>query len=253
MNKIITYLFNKNTWDIFVDICQVLTPIIIAWIGSIYSKKIDKKILEDNRINRIAKMQSILSFEKEVEMFLYNDSWQNYTYQSNYTNVLLNKEDTNTKMFYGMKFIFHFKNLTDIYPKDILVSDISIWDNKDNVKEQFEDKQLYVEFQNIDNRYKPVTLGEQKITYMEAVCCLNETMINKFVNYKKTNTFFNICAKLKIRNICGIINECAISGKFKIKNRIDLSSGNLGGNKVKIELECKEAFLEVLNVFEEDD
>ena len=39
----------KNSWNYIVDVCGIITPFIIAWISSNYSKKKKKKILEDNK------------------------------------------------------------------------------------------------------------------------------------------------------------------------------------------------------------
>lgn len=240
----------KFIGDNFVEILALGTTIIIARVNYKFLKKQDEKISRNELINRKAKLQSILILSDKIEMILHLDSYHNYTVSLPYKNVLFKDANTKNGQTYAFNIYFYLKNLTNIFPCNILVYKFMIWDNSTNPKEKIE--QMHLEFINYHPKYKEVTINSNKETCIDVVCCCDKDDLIKFQKYNDKNRVFNFRVEMSVKNSCGIINECVVRGNFKLnKNKKDLSDGNHGGTKEKLQFEVIDSYLNVLKIEEE--
>lgn len=249
VNKILSFIWNTIVNN-FADYCALATTILIAMVNYKYLKKQDEKNARLECISRKANFQSIVIFGKILKITLYLDSIHNYTESMPYKNVLFNKKNAENGNTYAFDMIIYLNNLTNIFPSEILVEEILIWDNSIDHKEHI--KQMHLRFINYFPKYKMVTINGNKETCIDVLCCLDKDELLLLSNYDKKDTIFNFNIAMSIKNSCNIINNCKVRGTFKMNNnKKDLSSGCSGGAKKELTFEIIESFLNISDIEEE--
>lgn len=111
--------------------------------------------------------------------------------------------------------------MTNVFPKDAFIDNVLIWDNTEDSRQQINSKKLRMSFKNINSycEYKSVVLNQNNDTCISILCCMASKQLQQFTNYNKDDTKFSIKVNLSIRNLCGIIDDCVITGTFKVNEK----------------------------------
>lgn len=234
----------------FIEICSLVTTIIIAVVNYKFIKKQEEKDRRQEKINRIVNFQSVLILSDKIEFVLHMDSLHNYSVLLPYKNVLFKEEKTENGNTYALDMIIYLKNMSNIFPSEVCVNEIKFWNTSEDAKENFE--QIYMNFINNDLSYKEVTINNNRETCFSTLCCCSKEDLEKLKVCEGENRLFNFEFDIAIKNSCRIINKCKVRGKFKLKDKQDLSSGNLGGTKEKLIFEIVESYLNLKEIKEEN-
>lgn len=236
--------------DDFVEICALATTIIVAIVNYKYLKKQDEKNAKNESIKRKAELQSTVIIRK-IEMVLHLDSLHNFMETENFNNVLIKDENIKNGEAYAFNLILYLTNLTYIFPNEVFVKSIDIYNTRINPKEINE--QFIFNFKNINKevKYKSVTITEEKETCINIMCCVNKEDICDLEKYNKESEMLNFIMELKIKNPCNIVKKCEVKGQFKCTEEVDLSDGSHGGQKEKLLFKVEQAELKELEITEE--
>lgn len=235
----------------FIEICSVVTTIIIAVVNYKFIKKQEEKDRKQEKINRIVNFQSVLILSDKIEFVLHMDSLHNYSVSLPYKNVLF-KEDEKIQNgnTYALDMVIYLKNMSNIFPNKVCVNEIKFWNTSEDSKEKFE--QIYMNFINCDSMYKEVSINNNKETCFAILCCCSKDDLEKLRTCEGKKRIFNFEFEMLIKNSCKIINKCKVRGKFKLVDKQNISSGSLGGTKEKLIFEIVESYLNLKEIKEED-
>lgn len=240
----------KTVWDYIVDICGIITPFIILYLGNRFSKKINEKNEEDNRIKKIATFNSQINLGLNSELKLHLDSNHNYTETLKEKPVLLKEGQSKTDVLYGFDLILQFKNITNFFPNRIKINTIKLYDT-DNDKTKFISNNIIYTGYNHCNKYYDLPIDKDNDNCIEILCCCDEQDISKLSKLNKNNKSINIRAELNIANSFNITTQINTRGIFTIENEKKISRDATNSNKKILYLKAKETYTNINEIKEE--
>lgn len=240
---------NNTIWDYIVDICAIITPFVILFLGNRFSESINKKNDEDNRVKRIATFNSQINLGTISELKLHLDSMHNYNEILNRKPVLLKEEQTTSDILYGFDLKLHFKNMTNFFPNKIKMMSIQLYDT-DNDKTKFISNNIIYSGYNLCNKYYDFPINEDGESCIEVLCCCSKDDLEELSKLNKNNKLINLRAELYIRNSFNILTQINTRGIFTIENVEKISRGAIGSNKKILYLKAKETYTNINEIKE---
>lgn len=262
MDIVIKYFVNitnsSRDWFDYVNLFfSILIPFSIAFVGWKISQRQNKKILEDNKVNRLANYNSniILAESKNKSYIIFHlKTWHNYSELLPYKNVLLsNKEKNINGMTYAITINLAFKSIGKIIPTQCNIKKFMLYDTTDDKSKQKNSKQLCIDFINYYPNFRNITIDKDELIIVNFLCCVTNEQYNELKLYDATNKKLNFVMELKIKNQFNIVNECEVSGLFKQAKKENDGTNSLGGQKEKLVLKLDASYLTVKNIYEQAD
>lgn len=262
MDIVIKYFVNitnsSRDWFDYINLFfSILIPISIAVGGWKISKKQNEKILEDNKVNRLANYNSNIildEFKNKSYIILYFKTWHNYSEVLPYKNILLsNKEKNINGMTYAITINLAFKNIGKIIPTQCNIKKFMLYDTTDDKNKQKNSTQLHIDFINYYSDFKNTTIDKDGLIIINFLCCITDEQYDELKSYNATNKKLNFIMELKIKNQFNIVNECEVSGLFKQTKKENIGTNSLGGQKEKLVLKLDASYLTVKNIYEQAD
>lgn len=202
----------------------------------------------------MSQYQSLIAFNKKIELIINNDSVCNYTMYEINQNVLLSKKN---KIINGnansFKMNIYLNNFNNVYPNEIVIKELHLWDNTEDKNNQENSEQLHFEFENSDNKFKPVIISSEKEVIIPILCCLTKDEHIELKKYNSSGKFFNINIDMTVKNVCNIYTNCKLYGTLKESNIKDVGTINVGGSKTQRTYFVRNGYLKILKVYEEDE
>lgn len=237
----ITCSIMKFILENIVGIATVVTPIVIAIVTHKHLKKQDEKILEDNKINRIANFHSTLFFDDAAEIIIDYNAQGKDNNNSN-INVLAEggcgKSTENTMLF---ELFIYFINGTSIHANKINIESITIAVNKIGCN--------ILQFHNDNKNYKEIVIEGENSNSVKSIvsadCYINDLYKWNIENFQK-DIKVNITMNFNIKNYFNISSKCIAKGEYIVNEIISDKT-----SKKTIKLKKEKGYIEIKNVSEE--
>lgn len=234
------------------DIANVLATVILGVLGYRYTKIQDKKIDNQNKIERLTKYQSIITVDNELNSNITLDiaTWHNYKYISQFENVLLTDKELIDGMTYAFDLNIMLKCLSDTLPSKIRIKQIDMFDTHVDKKDEYKE-QLILRFTNTNYEFKSLCFDNNKILQMTCLCCITDKEYKKLGEHDYSNKNINFQFVFEVENQFNIITEINLRAVFKIENLLDVGTSNFGGQKAQLKLKLIRSYSNIVNTYEE--
>ena len=204
-------MFNKviDIVNLLANISMIVITIYIAHRVEKSTKQQDKKILEDNKINRLANLYSSIRCINNDQVLIRKDmnSLDVLSEYSKMENVMIYDDMVKKKdCSKALEFSLSLESLTHINPTQILVKNANLL-----VAREYE-LTLFKKYENFDGKYKSVSLYDKNKILLPILFSLNEEDAKKIQNVKING--INIIMYLQLKNQFNIITDCEITCTF---------------------------------------
>lgn len=235
------------------DIANVLATIILGFIGYRYTKIQDKKVDEQNKIERLTNYQSIITVDNKLNSNIILDiaTWHNYTITDQYKNVLItDSKNVIDGMAYGFDLNIMFKCLSNTLPSKIRIKEINMFDTlKDKKDSNY--NQLFLRFVNEKYEFKSLAFDDKKMLPMTCLCCITNKEYKSLGEHDYSNRNMNIQMFFEVKNQFNVITEINLRAIFEIKDLLDVGTNNLGRQRAQLNLKLIKAYSNIVNTYEE--
>lgn len=211
IGKIITNNISINIIEvlgIIIDIIAVCVTCYIAYRVEKYTKKQDDKILEDNKMQRIANYHSNIILSDNPIKFLFDYKYLNdsgiHTKFAQLFNIYFDKE--------AVELSLNLKSISSIVPTQAKITRITLWNSKNLNSNSINNDLLKYEYNNTFNSIGILGNDELMISILIGVTSEEKEKINNWIN---NNEYINISLDITIRNQFNIETQSELYGTYK--------------------------------------